>query len=117
MEAVALARLWNAAEIAISDTELSELVQKTEGSPAGLYLAALATRASGRKTTAQRSEETTPTCLITCAPLLADLPEDELRFLTRTSVLERMSGSLCDTALASTGSAERLASLEAPTAS
>ena len=44
--------------------------------------------------------------------LLARLPADELRFLTRTSVLEQLSGALCDAVLEAGGSAELLASLE-----
>ena len=44
--------------------------------------------------------------------LLSRLPPDELRFLTRTSVLERMSGPLCDAVLDSSGSAAALESLE-----
>jgi LuxR family maltose regulon positive regulatory protein len=44
--------------------------------------------------------------------LIASLPADELQFLTRTSVLERLSGPLCDAALGAGGSAELLERLE-----
>ena len=43
--------------------------------------------------------------------LLSRLPRDELRFLTRTAVLERMSGPLCDAVLDASGSAATLESL------
>ena len=43
--------------------------------------------------------------------LLAHLSADELRFLTRTAVLERMSGPLCDAVLEASGSAAILESL------
>ena len=43
--------------------------------------------------------------------LLAHLPADDVRFLTRTSVLERLSGPLCDAVLEQSGSAEILESL------
>ena len=43
--------------------------------------------------------------------LLSRLPARQLRFLTRCSVLERLSGPLCDTVLATTGSADLLESL------
>ena len=43
--------------------------------------------------------------------LLAHLPADDVRFLTRTAVLERMSGPLCDAVLEQSGSAEILESL------
>ena len=44
--------------------------------------------------------------------LLAHLSPEEIRFLTRTAVLERMSGPLCDAVLESGGSAATLESLE-----
>jgi LuxR family maltose regulon positive regulatory protein len=40
------------------------------------------------------------------------LPPDQLQFLTRTSVLDRLSGPLCDAALGSGGSAAMLETLE-----
>ncbi len=43
---------------------------------------------------------------------LAGLPADERHFLTRTSMLERLSGPLCDAVLATRGSAAMLESLE-----
>ena len=43
--------------------------------------------------------------------LLADVAADEFRFLTRTAVLERLSGPLCDAVLETSGSAATLASL------
>ena len=43
--------------------------------------------------------------------LLAHLSEDELHFLTRTAVLERMSGPLCDAVLEESGSGPILESL------
>ncbi|HJW64582.1 MAG TPA: LuxR C-terminal-related transcriptional regulator, partial [Actinomycetes bacterium] len=46
------------------------------------------------------------------AELLSRLSADEVSFLTRTSVLERMCGPLCDATLGATGSAAMLASLE-----
>jgi LuxR family transcriptional regulator, maltose regulon positive regulatory protein len=105
--------LLNAAEMAVSDTELSELVQRTEGWPAGLYLAALAAKAGGEKMTGGAFRGDDPYLAdYLRAELLARLPEHELRFLTRTSVLERLSGPLCDAVLEAGGSAERLASLE-----
>ena len=44
--------------------------------------------------------------------LLSRLSADEVSFLTRTSMLERMCGPLCDAMLGATGSAAMLASLE-----
>ena len=44
--------------------------------------------------------------------LLAGLSPTKVRFLTRTAVLDRLSGPLCDAVLGTTGSAAVLASLE-----
>jgi LuxR family transcriptional regulator, maltose regulon positive regulatory protein len=44
--------------------------------------------------------------------VLSRLSEDDLRFLTRVSILDRLSGPLCDVVTASDGSAERLERLE-----
>jgi len=44
--------------------------------------------------------------------LLAQLPSERVEFLTRTAVLERMCGPLCDAMLAGTGSDVVLGSLE-----
>ena len=44
--------------------------------------------------------------------LLSHLSPADVRFLTRTSVLDRLSGPLCDAVLGTTGSAAVLASLE-----
>ena len=44
--------------------------------------------------------------------MLARLSADEVQFLTRTSVVDRLSGPLCDALLDATGSAEVLQSLE-----
>jgi LuxR family maltose regulon positive regulatory protein len=44
--------------------------------------------------------------------LLGQLPPELVGFLTRTAVLERMSGPLCDAVLDTTGSSAVLASLE-----
>ena len=44
--------------------------------------------------------------------LLGQIPPELVAFLTRTAVLERMSGPLCDAVLDTTGSAQVLASLE-----
>jgi LuxR family transcriptional regulator, maltose regulon positive regulatory protein len=105
--------LLGATTAGLSDEDAASLVRRTEGWPAGLYLAALSARARG----------TTPSLPLTLtgndpfvaaflrSELLASLPSDEVRFLTRTSVLEQLSGPLCDAILQSSGSGEMLESL------
>src|SRR4051812_27396965 len=105
--------LLTASGLEITDEVIAELLRRTEGWPAGLYLAALSAG-----TTGVGPEEVG--ALTGNDPFVADflqseffahLPPRELRFLTRTSMLEQMSGPLCDAVLASSGSAEILESL------
>jgi LuxR family transcriptional regulator, maltose regulon positive regulatory protein len=105
--------LLKGAGVRLADAEVAQLVGRTEGWPVGLYLAALAMNAGGQDHAGLwftgddrfmadylRSE------------LLAHLPPELVRFLTRTAVLERLSGPLCDAVLATSGSGRMLESLE-----
>ena len=93
-------------------TEVVELTERTEGWSAGLYLAALSIRARGAKArdAAAFSGSDRLVSDYLESELLEHLSPDELRFLTRTAVLERMSGPLCDAVLEETGSAAMLES-------
>ena len=107
-------QLLSAAGLDLADNEVAELTEHTEGWSAGLYLAALSAKASGAGitgVTAFRGDDRFLADYL-LSELLSRLPPDELRFLTRTSVLERMSGLLCDAVLDSSGSAAALESLE-----
>ena len=101
------------ADLTLGEDEVSALHRRTEGWPAGLYLAALCIREGGPAETA----------VITFAgddrfvsdymesELLARISRRKRAFLTRTAVLERMSGPLCDAVLGLAGSAATLADL------
>jgi LuxR family transcriptional regulator, maltose regulon positive regulatory protein len=105
--------LLAAAGVELDAGEVSELTERTEGWPAGLYLAALSMRA-GAASTVSIEDFTGGDRFVTDyfrAELLSRLPQPEARFLKHTSVLERMSGSLCDAVLETTGSAHTLETL------
>ena len=106
-------QLLHAAGIDLRDAEIAALNEHTEGWSAGLYLAALSIRARGVKAegaaTFSGSDRLVSDYLR--SELLAHLPSDDIRFLTRTAVLERLSGPLCDAVLRESGSAARLESL------
>lgn len=97
-----------------SDDGVAELVRRTEGWPAGLYLAGLSAGTEGL--------DVAPTPTITGndphvadflrSELLAAIPPEQLELLTRTSLLEPLSGPMCDAVLERTGSAELLETLE-----
>ncbi len=105
--------LLTAAGTKVSKAEAHELNDRAEGWAAGLYLAALVVQESGDPGAIDsfhgddryvadylRSEH------------LARLKRSDLEFLVRTSVLDRMCGSLCDELLGRSDSARRLQALE-----
>ena len=100
------------AGVQLTDAEMDQLLDRTEGWPVGLYLAALALKAGG---CASRGVPFTGDDRLMAeylrTELLARLSEAEVSFLTRTSVLDRMSGLLCDAVLDRTGSDVVLESL------
>jgi LuxR family maltose regulon positive regulatory protein len=106
--------LFDTAGIALTDAELAELVRHTEGWPVGLYLAALALKAGASREAAGFSftgdDRVMADYLRT--ELLAHIPRGRVSFLTRTSVLERMCGPLCDAVLRRTRSGRLLEVLE-----
>ncbi len=94
--------------------ELAELTEQTEGWPAGLYLSALSMRAGG-PSPASAASFTGGDRFVSeyfRHELLSRLRPVEARFLKYTSVLDRMSGGLCDAVLETTRSAHTLEALE-----
>jgi LuxR family maltose regulon positive regulatory protein len=106
--------LLAAARVELADGEVAELVRRTEGWPVALYLAALAIKAQQPRNGAGVGFSGREPFLVDYlqSELLAHLPAERVAFLTRTAVLDRLSGPLCDAVLDTTGSAAVLASLE-----
>ncbi len=92
-----------------------ELLQRTEGWPAGLYLAALAMKAGTRHSEVGSAFTGDDRFMgdYLRAELLAHVSPAQASFLTRTSVLDRMCGPLCDTILGQQGSGHVLEQMEA----
>ena len=89
------------------------VVERTEGWPAGVYLAALASRQGpGGAGSATRPGLISGDDVYLAdhfrAEVLAAEAPDNVRFLLRTAVLDRMSAPLCDAVLGATGSGSRL---------
>jgi LuxR family maltose regulon positive regulatory protein len=106
--------LLRAAGVRLGPKDLERIVHKTEGWPAGLYLAALALRGEGTVVTPVDSLKGDDGLLADYfgEQVLGRLPRSAERFLTQTSILDRLSGELCDTVLETTGSAGKLRKLE-----
>jgi LuxR family transcriptional regulator, maltose regulon positive regulatory protein len=93
------------ADIAVAEEDVTELHRRTEGWPAGLYLAAPYLREGGPLASAAVSfggDDRLVTEYME-SEFLARISRRRRTFLTRTAVLERMSGSLCDAVLERTG--------------
>ena len=114
MDVVEARALLEAEDVHLDDTEIATLVERTEGWPVGLYLAALAFNARGQRLTAGvafRGDDRLLADYVR-AEVLARLPVETMSFLTSTSILDRMTGPVCDAVLARTGSQDVLESLE-----
>ena len=101
------------ADVALGDDEVAELHQRTEGWPAGLYLAALYLREGGPFSGAAVSfgGDDRLVSEYMKAEFLSRVSRRQRVFLTRTAVLERMCGPLCDAVLDLPRSAAVLADL------
>ncbi len=106
--------LLAAAGAQVAEAELADVRQATEGWPAGVYFASLSIKASdGHQRTGRAfSGDDRVVRDYLALELLSNLSPSEIRFVTRTAALDQMCGPLCDAALAETGSAEMLESLE-----
>ena len=98
----------------LDEADVGRLVQRTEGWPAGLYLAALSL--SGRDDPSSFIEAFAGDDRHIVDDLggevLDGLDPETREFLLRTSILERISGPLCDHLLESSDAAERLLAIE-----
>ncbi|WP_222263313.1 LuxR C-terminal-related transcriptional regulator [Modestobacter marinus] len=106
-------RLLRAAGADLPDEEVVALARRTEGWAAGLYLAALSrsdTRPDPGTARAGGDEQLVADYLQ--GELLSRLSPRDLSFLTRTAVLERLSGPLCDTVLGASDSTAELEHLQ-----
>jgi LuxR family transcriptional regulator, maltose regulon positive regulatory protein len=106
--------LLSAVRVELPDAEIDKLTRRTEGWPVALYLAALSIKAQHPKNDAEAAFSGRERFLVDYlqSELLARLSPPEIQFLTRTAVLDRLSGPLCDAVLDTTGSATVLESLE-----
>ena len=101
--------LLRAAGIDLADEEIGRLARRTEGWAAGLYLAALSrpgTRPSHGMAEPGGDDRLVAEYLQ--SELLSRLSPRDLSFLTRTSVLDRLCGAMCDAVLEESGSTAEL---------
>ena len=105
--------LLSSMDLALGEDDVAELHRRTEGWPAGLYLAALYLKEGGPLASADSfcGDDRLVSEYLE-SQVLARLSRRRRLFLTRTAVLERMCGPLCDAVLDTSGSTAALADLE-----
>ena len=99
--------------LTLAEEDVAELHERTEGWPAGLYLAALYLREGGPLASAVFSfggDDRLVSDYLE-SEFLSRISRQQRVFLTRTAVLERMCGPLCEAVLDRGGSAAILADL------
>ena len=114
LDAVEARSLLRAAGVELSQSDVAELMLRTEGWAAGLYLMALSVREGGtwdEAASAWTGQDHYITDYLRLE-ILSRMAPREVEFLTRTAVLEPMCGPLCDAVLEQAGSAAMLESLE-----
>jgi len=109
--------LLRSAGVGLPFKEVTRLVRECEGWPAAIYFAGL--RLGKDRTGSRDTEKPIRVALHTRSladyfrsEYLSRLRPEDLRFLRRSSVLNEMSGDLCDAVLGERGSARRLRRIE-----
>ena len=105
--------LLRAAGIMLGQDDMAELHRRTEGWPAGLYLAALSLREGGSLGTSVASFNGRHQLVSRYmqSEFLARISPEQRVFLTRTAVLERLCGPLCEAVLDQPGATATLAAV------
>jgi LuxR family transcriptional regulator, maltose regulon positive regulatory protein len=101
--------LVRATDLEISEGQVGDLFDRSEGWPAGLYLGALALGTEGGASFGGEDRYLADYFRSVCHDTIDPA---RLEFLRRVSVLEELSGPLCDAVLDRTGSALELRKLE-----
>src|SRR5215204_1495850 len=107
-------RLLHGAGVRTTKDEAAELADATEGWPVGLYLAALSLQEQRRSTLPPIRFTGDDRFVVDYvrSEVLGRLSRERQRFLTRTSILDRLNGSVCDAVMQRSGSARTLESIE-----
>lgn len=98
----------------LSDQDVGVLMDRTEGWPAGVHLAALSLRQSGdpHDFVGRLSGGDRFILDYLMGEVLAALPASHQEFLLRTSILDRLCGSLCDAVTGESGGSALLEELD-----
>jgi len=111
-EAAALVRAVSAVQL--DETDLADLVERTEGWPAGIYLAALSLRGhpSPSSFIQQFTGDNRFVGDFLAQEVLSRQPSEIRNFLCRTAIMDRFTPSLCDAVVGSANAREVIDVLE-----
>jgi LuxR family maltose regulon positive regulatory protein len=112
IDAAGAEEIFSAAHVDLTREEAVAVADRTEGWPAGLYLAALIARHNDGAVSTVSGDDRYLTDYLYRESLM-HLSEDTQRFLRRTAVLDQLCSPLCDALLGGTGAHEQLRDLEA----
>ena len=112
LDATGAQQIFSQAQVSLTPEAAAEVTARTEGWPAGLYLAAQLAADSGSSTLTVSGDDRYVADYL-YRESLANQPDAVQRFLRRTAVLDHLCGPLCDAVLATSDSAEQLRRLEA----
>jgi LuxR family transcriptional regulator, maltose regulon positive regulatory protein len=105
-------QIFSAARASLTHELAVAVTERTEGWPAGLYLAAVIANASNGEAPMVSGEDRYVADYLYRESLM-QLPESVQRFLRRTAVLDQLSAPLCEAVLGESGGQEQLRGLEA----
>ncbi len=108
------ALVQNVSGLELAEPDLADLLERTEGWPAGLYLAALSLRGhpSPRAFIRQFTGDNRFIVDFLAEEVLSRQPRDIRQFLARTAVLDRFCAPLCDAVTGSANAADVIDGLE-----
>ena len=112
LDAAGAKQIFAQAHVSLTREEAAAVTERTEGWPAGLYLAAVIARDSHGQGLAVSGDDRYVADYL-YRESLSPLSEGIQRFLRRTAVLDQLCAPLCDELLEESGGQERLRSLEA----
>ncbi|ROS27883.1 LuxR C-terminal-related transcriptional regulator [Cellulomonas sp. PhB150] len=104
-------QILSAAHVPVTAESAALVTERTEGWPAGIYLASLVASEQGADAGPLTGDDRYVADYLQ-REALGQLSPQTQHFLRRTSVLSRLSASLCDAVLDERGAAERLRELE-----
>jgi LuxR family maltose regulon positive regulatory protein len=98
LDAVAASAIFSHATVSLPPERAARMIDRTEGWPVGLYLAALIAKDSGGDALNVSGEDRYVADYL-YHEALATLPERDQQFLRRTAVLDQLCGPLCNAVL------------------